>query len=52
MLTGRLDAQAGQIESLERRAVGAEIRLEEALKRQMTLKKKAGKPGQPDLIDR
>lgn len=50
MLTGKLDAQAGQIESLERRAVGAETRLEEALKR--PTKKKVGKPGQPDLIDR
>lgn len=52
MLTGKLDAQAGQIESLERRAVGAETRLEEALKRPATPKKKAEKPSQADLIDR
>lgn len=33
LLSGKLDAQAAQIESLERRAAGAEARLEEALKR-------------------
>lgn len=52
MLTGKLDAQAGQLESLERRAVGAETRLEVALKRPTTLKKNVGKPGQVGLIDR
>lgn len=52
MLTGKLDAQAGQIESLERRAVGAETRLEEALKRPGGAQKEGGKPGQAALIDR
>ncbi len=38
--TGKLDALATQIESLERRAVGAESRLEEALTRSATTAKK------------
>ena len=50
--TGKLSAINGQIESLERRAVGAETRLEEALKRPTAAKKKAVKPRQHDLIDR
>ncbi|MBN9424268.1 MAG: hypothetical protein BGO63_17465 [Candidatus Accumulibacter sp. 66-26] len=50
MLTGKLDAQTTQIESLEQRASGAEARLEEALKRSVATKKKAGKAGQADLI--
>ena len=52
MLTGKLDAQTTQIESLEIRAVGAETRLEEALKRSAATKKKTAKAGQADLIDR
>ena len=52
MLTGKLDAQAAQIASLEHRAVGAETRLEDALKRPMALKKRVAKSGQADLIDR
>ena len=50
--TGKLGAINKQIESLERRAVGAETRLEEALKRPTAAKKKALKPRQHDLIDR
>ena len=50
--TGKLGALGEQIESLERRAVGAETRLEEALKRPQTTKKTARKPHQQDLIDR
>lgn len=50
--TGKLGALGEQIESLERRAVGAETRLEEALKRPPTNKKKAEKPRQQDLIHR
>ncbi len=38
-VTGKLDALREQIESLERRAVGAETRLEEALKRPTTERK-------------
>ncbi len=48
-LTGKFDAQTAQIESLEKRAVGAETRLDEALKRPTTTKKKAGKDRQPSL---
>ncbi len=44
--TGKLSALGAQIESLERRAVGAETRLEEALKRPASTKKKAEKPRQ------
>lgn len=40
------------IESLERRAIGAETRLEEALKRPTAAKKKSEKPHQQDLISR
>ncbi len=47
---GKLGALGQQIESLERRAVGAETRLEEALKRPTTAKRKAEKPHQQDLI--
>ena len=50
--TGKLGAQAEQIESLERRAVGAETRLEEGLRRPMMLKKKVEKQLQRDLVDR
>ena len=52
MLTGKLDAQAEQIESLERRAVGAETRLEEALKQPKAIKKRVAKSDQANLIDR
>ena len=44
--TGKLSALGAQIESLERRAVGAESRLEEALKRPTSTKKKVEKPRQ------
>lgn len=44
--TGKLSALGAQIESLERRAVGAETRLEEALKRHTSTKKKLEKPRQ------
>lgn len=50
--TGKLGALGDQIESLERRAVAAETRLEEALKRPPTNKKKAEKPHQQDLMNR
>ena len=50
--TGKLGALVNQIESLERRAIGAETRLEEALKRPPTNKRKAEKPHQQDLIHR
>lgn len=50
MLTGKLDAQTAQIESLEKRAVGAENRLEDALKRPAITKKKAGKRDQSSLV--
>lgn len=50
MLTGKLDAQTAQIESLEHRAIGAESRLEAALKRPAATKKKAGKADQTDLV--
>lgn len=50
MLTGKLDAQTAQIESLEHRAIGAEARLEKALKRPTGTKKKAGKEDQTDLV--
>jgi len=50
--TGKLGALGRQIESLERRAVGAETRLEEALKRPTAAKRKAEKPHQQDLISR
>ncbi len=50
MLTGKFDAQAAQIESLEHRAIGAESRLEAALKRPAATKKKAGKADQADLV--
>ena len=50
MATGKLGALGEQITSLERRAVGAETRLEEALKRPTTAKRKAEKPHQQDLI--
>ena len=50
MLTGKLDAQIAQIESLENRAVGAETRLEEALKRPAATKKKTAKADQAGLI--
>ena len=48
--TGKLGALGEQIASLERRAVGAETRLEEALKRPEAAKRKAKKPHQQDLI--
>jgi chromosome segregation ATPase len=48
MLTGKLDAQTAQLESLEHRACGAEARLEEALKRPATTKKKTAKEDQTD----
>lgn len=48
--TGKLGALGEQIESLERRAIGAETRLEDALKRPATAKRKAEKPHQQDLI--
>ena len=41
--TGKLDALGQQVESLERRAVGAETRLETALKRPAAEKRKSGK---------
>lgn len=50
MLTGKLDAQTAQIESLENRAVGAETRLEEALKRPAAPKKKTAKVDQAGLV--
>lgn len=50
--TGKLGALGEQIESLERRAVGAETRLEDALKRPAAAKRKAEKPHQQDLISR
>lgn len=40
--TGKLGAQGEQLESLERRAIGAETRLEGALKRPATAKRKIG----------
>jgi chromosome segregation ATPase len=43
MLTGKIEAQTGQIASLEHRAIGAETRLEQALKQPTTAKKKARK---------
>ena len=43
MLTGKLEAQAGQIEAFERRAVGAETRLKEALKRPAALHKRVSR---------
>ena len=46
--TGKLGALGEQIESLERRAVGAENRLEEALRRPAAARKKAEKPLQQD----
>ena len=46
-LTGTCDAQAAQIDALERRAVGAETRLETALQRPVA-SKKAAKAGQMD----
>ena len=42
--TGKLGALGEQIESLERRAVGAETRLEDALKWSVAAKRKAEKP--------
>lgn len=50
--SGKLGAVGDQIESLERRAIGAETRLEEALKRPTAAKKKSEKPHQQDLISR
>jgi len=50
MLTGKLDAQTAQIESLEHRAIGAENRLEKALKRPAAIKKKTAKVDQADMI--
>jgi len=50
MATGKLGALEEQIASLERRAVGAETRLEDALKRPPAAKRKAEKPHQQDLI--
>ncbi|MGV0951728.1 MAG: hypothetical protein ACOYB3_13750 [Azonexus sp.] len=47
-MTGTRDAQAGQIDALERRAVGAETRLEAALKRPVAIKKAA----KADQLDR
>ena len=49
---GKLGALEQQVESLERRAVGAETRLEIALKRPATTKKTSEKPLQQDLINR
>lgn len=50
--TGKLGALGEQIESLERRAVGAETRLEDTLKRPAAAKRKAEKPHQQGLISR
>jgi chromosome segregation ATPase len=50
--SGKLGALGEQIESLERRAIGAETRLEDALKRPAAAKRKAEKPHQQDLISR
>ena len=50
--SGKLGAVGDQIESLERRAIGAETRLEEVLKRPTAAKKKSEKPHQQDLISR
>ena len=50
--TGKTGALAAQIESLERRAFGAETRLEEALKRPTAAKKKAEKSPRQDLVGR
>ena len=47
-LCGARDAQAAQIEALERRAIGAETRLEAALKRPVAIKKAA----KADQMDR
>jgi predicted nucleic acid-binding Zn-ribbon protein len=47
-LSGAHDAQAAQIDALERRAVGAETRLEAALKRSVAIKKAAN----ADQMDR
>ena len=49
---GKLGVLEQQVESLERRAVGAETRLEIALKRPATTKKTSEKPLQQDLINR
>ena len=48
---GKLGALGEQIESLERKAVSVEARLEEALKRPPTRKVKVEKTHQQDLID-
>ncbi len=50
LLTGKLDAQAAQVESQERRAIGAEKRLEEALKRSGTPRKKTAKSDQTGAV--
>lgn len=52
MATGKLGALEEQIVSLERRAVGAETRLEDALKRPSATKMKAEKPTTQELISR
>ena len=52
MATGKLGALEEQIVSLERRAVGAETRLEDALKRPPATKMKAEKPTTQELISR
>lgn len=49
LLTGKLDAQTAQIESLEHGAIGAETRLEAAQKRPAATKK-TGKADQSDLV--
>jgi chromosome segregation ATPase len=43
LLTGKLEAQAELMEALERRAVGAEVRLEETLKRPAVLNKRVAR---------
>ena len=50
--SGKLGVLGEQIESLERRAVGAETRLEDALKRPAAAKRKVEKPHQQNLINR
>lgn len=50
--SGKIGALEVQIESLERRAVGAETRLENALKRPTAAKRKTEKPHKQDLISR
>jgi len=45
--TGKIDAQRERLESLERRAIGAETRLEDALKRPTAAKRKISKSVNP-----